>query len=82
VAWVAKDQWVHVKIEYYQDKQLYRQGTFSDVRIIDDIPTPFRAMMENVKTGHRTGLTIEEIRYHTRFDDDLFTQRSLERAGK
>ncbi|MBI5556801.1 MAG: outer membrane lipoprotein-sorting protein [Deltaproteobacteria bacterium] len=82
VAWVAKDLWVHVKIEYYQDKQLYRQGTFSDVRIIDDIPTPFRAMMENVKTGHRTGLTIEDIRYHTSFDDELFTQRSLERAGK
>jgi hypothetical protein len=82
VAWVAKDLWVHARIEYYQDKELYRQGVFSDVRIIDDLPTPFTAMMENVKTGHKTGLAIEAIRYHTSFDDDLFTQRSLERAGK
>ena len=34
--------------------------------------------MENKKTGHRTELTIESIKYHTHFPDDLFTQRSLE----
>ncbi len=82
IAWVAKDLWIHLKIEYYQDKDIYRQGVFKDVRIIDGIPTPFRIDMENKKTSHRTELTIESIQYHTRFSDDLFSQRSLERAGK
>ncbi len=82
VAWVAKDLWVHMKIEYYRDKEMYRGGMFSDVRMIDDIPTPFKVFMENKKTGHKTELTIENIQYHTKFPDDLFTQRSLERAGK
>jgi len=82
LAWVAKDWWIHLKIEYYQDKDIYRSGAFRDVRIIDDIPTPFRIDMENNKTNHRTELTIENIRYHTHFSDDLFSQQSLERAGK
>jgi hypothetical protein len=82
LAWVAKDLWVHLKIEYYQDKGIYREGVFRDVRMIDGIPTPFRLNMENRRTGHRTELTIETIQYHTHFPDDLFSQRSLERAGK
>ena len=82
VAWVAKDLWIHLKIDYYQDKEIYRSGAFRDVRIIDGIPTPFKTDMENRKTNHRTELTIESIKYRTRFSDDLFSQRSLERAGK
>lgn len=82
VAWVAKGQWLHRKIEYYQDKELYRSGSFADVRIVDDIPTPFTMWMENARTGHRTDLVIDSIRYHTSFADELFTQQSLERAGR
>ena len=82
VAWVAKDLWIHLKIEYFQDKELYRTGVFRDVRIITGIPTAFKMDMENKKTNHRTELTLENVQYNTRFSDDLFTQRSLERAGK
>jgi outer membrane lipoprotein-sorting protein len=82
IAWVAKDLWIQLKIDYYQDKDIYRSGEFTDVRTIDGIPTPFKLNMENRKTGHRTELTIENIQYHTHFPDDLFSQRSLERAGK
>lgn len=82
IAWVAKDLWVQLKIEYYQDKDIYRSGTFRDIRIIEEIPTPFQSMMVNRKTNHRTELTINSVKYHTHFSDELFTQRSLERAGK
>jgi len=82
IAWVAKDLWIQLKIDYYQDKDVYRSGAFKDVRIIDSIPTPFQSEMANKKTGHRTELTIDKVQYHTKFSDDLFTQRSLERAGK
>lgn len=82
IAWVAKDLWIHLKIEYYQDNDIYRAGVFGDVRVIDGLPTPFRTEMENKKTNHRTEFTIDSVQYHTHFSDDLFTQRSLERAGK
>lgn len=82
VSWVAKDLWVHLKIEYYQDKEIYREGAFSDVRMVDDIPTAFKGLMANKKSGHRTEFSIENVEYHTSYPEDLFTQRSLERAGK
>ena len=82
IAWVAKDLWIHLKIDYYQDNDIYRTGVFTDIRISDGIPTPFNMIMENKKTNHRTELTVESIKYHTQFGDDLFSQRSLERAGK
>lgn len=81
-AWVAKDLWIQLKIEYYQEKEIYRSGVFKDIRTISGIPTPFRSEMENRKTNHRTELTIDSVKYFTQFSDDLFTQRSLERAGK
>ena len=82
LAWVAKDLWIHLRIDYYQDNDIYRTGVFTDVRTIDGIPTPFKLDMENRKTGHRTELTIESVQYHTHFPDELFSQRSLERSGK
>jgi outer membrane lipoprotein-sorting protein len=82
IAWVAKDLWIQLKIDYYQDKDIYRSGVFKDVRIIDQIPTAFRSEMENKKTQHKTEITVENAQYNTHFSDDLFTQRSLERAGK
>ncbi|MBI4649866.1 outer membrane lipoprotein-sorting protein [Candidatus Desantisbacteria bacterium] len=78
IAWIAKDLWIHMKIEYYQEDELYREGIFKDIKIIDGIPTPFKANMVNKKSNHATELTIENIKYNTNHPDGLFTQRSLE----
>lgn len=82
IAWVVKDLWVHLKIDFYQDNEIYRSADFRDIRTIKGIPTTFIINVENRKTKHRTELTIESIQYHTHFSDDLFSQRSLERGGK
>jgi hypothetical protein len=82
IAWVAQNLWVTMKIEYYREKELYRSGSFRDIRIINGLPTPFQLEMENLKTRHKTALTINEIVYRTSFPDEFFTQRTLERGGK
>lgn len=82
ISWVDKSVWVPVKIEYYREKELYRTGIFNDIRIIDGIPTPFNYEMENMKTKHRTVVTINNITYHTNYPDEFFSHRSLERGGK
>ena len=82
IAWVTKNLWVTARIEYYREKELYRSGTFRNIRLIDGIPTPFNLEMENHKTKHKTVLTIDQITYRTRFPNEMFTQRSLERGAK
>jgi outer membrane lipoprotein-sorting protein len=80
VVWVAKELWIKLKVEYYRDDELYRAGSFEDIRMIDGIPTPFKLEMKNLKTAHRTVLTLESIRYQTGFPDELFSQQALERG--
>lgn len=82
VAWISKDHWIHLKIDYYQDKELYRTGNFRDVRVVDNVPTPFHMEMENKRTNHRTEIIIENVKYNVNHPDSLFTQRALERGGK
>lgn len=82
IAWVARDLWVYTKIVYYRDNEIYRAGSFRDIRTVNGIPTPFRLEMENLKTRHRTVLKVDGIRYHTAFRNELFTQRALERGGR
>jgi hypothetical protein len=82
ISWVDKNIWVTVKIEYYRENGVYRFGLFSDIRMIDGIPTPCRYEMENMKTKHRTVVTIDKIVYHTKYQDEFFSHRSLERGGR
>ncbi|MBF0119297.1 MAG: outer membrane lipoprotein-sorting protein [Desulfobacterales bacterium] len=82
IAWVAKDLWIYIKIEYYQDDTLYRTGSFKDIRTITGIPTPFKLEMENKKTNHRTELTLENIVYNPELSDDMFTQKTLQKGVK
>lgn len=82
VAWVSKEHWIHLRIDYYQDKELYRSGNFRTVRVIDDLPTPLHMEMENKKTGHRTEIMIDDVKYNVNHPDSLFTQRALERGGR
>jgi len=81
-AWVDKELFVHRKIIYYREQEPYRIGTFTAIRLVDTLPTAFRMEMHNLKTTHRTEVTLEDIRYHTQHPDELFTQRALERAGR
>ena len=38
ITWVARDLWVATKVEFYREKELYRAGTFRDIRIVDGFP--------------------------------------------
>jgi len=77
VSWISKEWWIPLKIEYYRDKELHKLGAFKDVRVIDNIPTPFFLEMENQKTGHRTEITVQAMQYNPDLPDSLFTERSL-----
>jgi outer membrane lipoprotein-sorting protein len=82
ITWVVKNLWITAKVEFYREKELYRLGAFRDIRLVDGLPTPFTLEMQNVKSGHRTVVTVNKVSYRTSFPDELFTQRALERGGR
>ena len=54
----------------------------SDVRTVDGIPVAHHLDVETTKTGSRTSMDIDGVRFNQQLESDLFTQRSLERGKR
>jgi len=81
VTWVSRLTFLPVRVEYFhRDGELLKVGRFGDIRIVKGIPIPFALTMENVRTGHRTAVTLLEADFGRSFDCALFTERGLSRG--
>ena len=69
-----------LKEEFY-DKQneLYREFQALEIKDINGIPAVTERSMKNIKTGHRTDVTFQEIEYNLGIGDDIFSERYLKR---
>lgn len=81
ISWIDKQNFLPLKEEFY-DKQdgLYRQFEAQEIKDINGIPTIVKRVMENVKTGHRTEVTFQDIAYNLGIEDDIFSERYLRKA--
>jgi hypothetical protein len=83
VTWVSRATFLPLRVEYYgTDGELIKAGRFRDVRIVNGIPTPFALDMEDVRTGHRTVVTLLAADFDRPFDCALFTERGLLRGAR
>ena len=80
ISWIDKVNYLPLKEEFY-DKQgeLYRQFEAFEIKDINGIPTATRRVMKNVKTGHRTEVTLQSTEYNVGIGDDIFSERYLRR---
>ncbi|MBI5415250.1 MAG: outer membrane lipoprotein-sorting protein [Candidatus Omnitrophica bacterium] len=80
VSWIDKENFLPLKEEFY-DKQneLYRRFEALEVKEDNGIPTATKRVMQNVKTGHRTEVTFQEVEYNAGIGDDIFSERYLRR---
>jgi outer membrane lipoprotein-sorting protein len=82
VMWVDMDQYVPLVIDYYHDDdpELWeKQLVCKDIRLIDDIYTPFECTMYNKLDNTQTSMKIIEIDYDVDLSDDLFTEMGMQR---
>lgn len=80
VYWIRKD-FVPVRQEYYSDRgELTRVMGFSEVRTMGGRSIPTRWEMKPVgKPGNLTVITVKDAQFNTPVDDEIFTQRNLQR---
>ncbi len=78
VSWIDSMNFLPLKEEFY-DKQneLYRQFEAGKVEDIDGIFTVTKRSVQNVKSGHRTEVSYQEIKYNLGIGDDVFSERYL-----
>lgn len=81
ISWIDKQNFLPLKEEFY-DKQdeLYRQFEAQEIKDINGIPAIVKRVMKNVKTGHRTEVTFQDIAYNLGIEDDIFSERYLRKA--
>jgi hypothetical protein len=81
--WLGKDDLVPRQLEFFEDasepKKRIKQ---SDVKLIGPIPLPHTIDVETPANGTRTAIAIADVQFNQNLEDDLFTQRYLERGGR
>ena len=80
VSWIDKTSFLPVKEEYYDvQNELFKVFTAGEVKEIEGYPTAVRRTMRNLKSGHSTEVVFANVDYDAGLEEDLFTERSLQR---
>jgi len=82
VMWVVKESFIPIAIDYYDENDsgyLLKTLVQSDIKMIDNIPTPMKIIMYNKTDNTRTSMEMLEIKYNLPLDDQMFTERGLKK---
>ena len=81
-AWIDKENFVIWAIDYYDKRKpdlLTKTLILSNLKIIDNVPTPMKMVMYNHLDNTNTTLEYLEIKYSIKLDDAMFTERGLKK---
>lgn len=86
-AWIDAENFLPLKEEYYDVQgEKYRRFTADQIESIHageaTYPTVTKRTMANLKSGHRTVVTLESIAYDLGLSDSDFQERSLRRPPR
>jgi hypothetical protein len=80
--WIGRDdQVVHKYVFLDAQGQPLKTLLLSDIRNVGDIPAAHRLEMRNERSGSHTLVEMTELKYNTGLDDEVFTQRRLEKGA-
>lgn len=80
--WLGRDDQVVRKYEFADaEGQVAKTLLLSDIRTTGGIPAAYRLEMRNTRNGSHTLVELTELQYNTGLDDEVFTQRRLEKGA-
>ena len=81
VTWVRQDCLMAVKAEYYDKlNKLHRRLTISNINKVQGFWTMHLMQMENVQTGHKTIIRMDNQKFNIKLSPNLFTVSQLEKG--
>ena len=81
VTWIRQDCLMAVKAEYYDKlNKLHRRLTISNIDKVQGFWTMHLMQMENVQTGHKTVIRMDNQRFNIKVAPNLFTVSKLEKG--
>jgi hypothetical protein len=80
--WLGRDDQMVHKYEFADERgQLAKTLLLSEIREVAGIPAAHHFEMRNERGGSHTAVELTELRYNTGLDDEVFTQRRLEKGA-
>lgn len=78
VAWVIKDKWIPLKIEFYdEDEDLLKVLSITKYEELQGYWIVTTQLMENVQREHKTVIDLTNIKIENGIGDSYFTQRAM-----
>jgi len=80
--WVDKKTFLPMKVDYYQNENVYRQYQTVDTRVIEGYATIIKAQMQDLRTGGITTIDYSAVKYTQDIPEKIFSERYLRKAPK
>ena len=81
VTWIRQDCLIAVKAEYYDKlNKLHRKLNISNIEKVQGFWTMHLMQMENVQTGHKTIIRMDNQKFNVKVSPNLFTVSQLEKG--
>lgn len=83
LSWIDVETGLPLKEQYYDARgELMRTFTADEVREVDGHWTVTRRTMRDEQSGHRTEVVYHEVKYGVGLEEDLFSERYLQRPPR
>ncbi len=80
--WLGREDQVVLKYEFADaEGQLVKTLLLSDIRAVAGLPAAHRLEMRHERAGSHTVVELTELKYNTGLEDEVFTQRRLEKGA-
>lgn len=81
VSWIAKECLIPLKVEFYDKlNKLHRVMTISEIDKQQGFWTMHHMEMENVQTGHKTVIKLENQKFDVKLNPNIFTVAKMEKG--
>ncbi len=83
ILWIGRDDLFARKVEFFgEESEPTKRILQKDVKTVNNIPVAHRQEIETPRNGSRTVVEVSDVQFNQQLEDDLFTQRALERGGR
>ncbi|MCK4957019.1 MAG: outer membrane lipoprotein-sorting protein [Candidatus Cloacimonetes bacterium] len=79
ILWADTERFITMRIDYYENNELLKRLTMSDVHNIDDRWVALKMVMKNLLEGGETVMEITEIEFDIEIEDNIFTTNNLKK---
>jgi len=83
VSWIARDKWIGLKREYYDDRgKIYKTLNIEGYEQIDGYWLITKMLMKDLARDHSTRIEMENVKFDTGLSDSFFSERQMQRGPR